>query len=112
MTSEEKREFWSHVFELHQESKLSLRAFCDREGLKDHQYHYWRRRLLSTSTSEKGRHDAFVTMAFSSPRPAVQTRSDGCGMAIVCGNVRLELAKGFDDVEFLRAIRLLGDGSC
>jgi len=44
-TSEERRAFWQMAIEMQQESGLSVRKFCEREGLSDASYFSWRRKL-------------------------------------------------------------------
>ena len=52
--STEKREFWTLVLQEYRESGLSVRAFCEREGLAEPSFYAWRKRLsLTTATSEK-----------------------------------------------------------
>jgi len=40
------REFWEEAIELWAESGLSVRAFCNREGLAEHTFYSWRRKLM------------------------------------------------------------------
>jgi len=44
-TNEERRAFWQMAIEMQQESGLSVRKFCEREGLSDASYFSWRRKL-------------------------------------------------------------------
>ena len=37
--------FWRKTFSDRLQSGLSIRAFCEREGLSEPTYHYWRREL-------------------------------------------------------------------
>lgn len=43
---EETREFWEAAIRLWNESGLSVREFCTREGLAEHTFYTWRRELL------------------------------------------------------------------
>ena len=38
--------FWRRVIGKRERSGLTIRAFCDREGLTESAYHFWRRELL------------------------------------------------------------------
>ena len=52
----EAREFWEAAIRLWSESGLSVREFCRREGLAEHSFFAWRRKLLPESQgSEAGR---------------------------------------------------------
>jgi transposase-like protein len=108
MTREEKHEFWSHVLELQQASCLSLKAFCQQEGIKEHQFHYWRRRLGETAKAAS--HEAaFVSLEFSEREVVPSSSFDlACGISVILGAVRLELSRGFDSEELKRTIRILG----
>ena len=41
----EAREYWKEAVRLWAESGLSVREFCGREGLAEHSFYFWRRRL-------------------------------------------------------------------
>jgi hypothetical protein len=45
--STEKRDFWQMVFQEYQISGLSIRAFCEREGLPEPSFYAWRKRLAA-----------------------------------------------------------------
>lgn len=45
----ETREFWEAAIRLWAESHLSVREFCDREGLTEHTFYSWRRELMPES---------------------------------------------------------------
>jgi hypothetical protein len=78
--------------------------YCRRREIPRWKFFDWRRRLRDRDAEES---DAgFVAMEFS-------TEGVGCGVSVVVGDgVRLHLEKGFDEVEFLRAIRVLRSGVC
>ena len=42
----ETREFWEAAIRLWAESHLSVREFCNREGLAEHTFYSWRRELM------------------------------------------------------------------
>ncbi len=45
--SNEKEEFWRLVVEEYHTSGLTVRAFCQREGVSEPSFYAWRKRLLS-----------------------------------------------------------------
>lgn len=49
-SSEEKRAFWQTAVQLHRQSGLSVREFCQREGLSQASFFAWRRKLRQQAT--------------------------------------------------------------
>ena len=45
-----KPDFWQLVFQEYQISGLSIRAFCEREGLPEPSFYAWRKRLAANET--------------------------------------------------------------
>lgn len=60
-TRAEVREFWGAAIRLWEESGLSVRDFCRREGLGEHSFHSWRGRLRPGGLSPR------VTAEVSAP---------------------------------------------
>lgn len=48
--STDKRDFWQLVFQEYANSGLSIRAFCEREGLSEPSFYAWRKRLTANET--------------------------------------------------------------
>ena len=44
--STEKEEFWRLAMREHQLSGLSIRAFCQREGLSEPSFYAWRKKIV------------------------------------------------------------------
>jgi len=44
-SSIEQRQFWQRAIEVRKESGLSVAAFCQKEGVSEAAYYYWRRKL-------------------------------------------------------------------
>ena len=51
----ETREFWEEAIRLWAESGLSVREFCNREGLAEHTFYSWRRELTSGEPGVRGK---------------------------------------------------------
>ena len=51
MKKEEKAQRMAALIDQLNESGLSVPAFCEREGLKEHQLYYWRRRCVNSLES-------------------------------------------------------------
>jgi transposase-like protein len=54
----ETREFWGAAIRLWNESRLSVREFCRREGLSEHAFYSWRRTLTLNNPSSVAEADA------------------------------------------------------
>jgi transposase-like protein len=54
----EAREFWEEALRLWAETGLSVRAFCRREGLAEHSFYSWRRRLPPENASIKANQES------------------------------------------------------
>ena len=50
-SSQEKTEFWKFVFAEHVRSGLSVRAFCQREGVSEPSFYQWRKKLAVNENS-------------------------------------------------------------
>lgn len=48
--STDKRDFWQLVFQEYANSGLSIRAFCEREGLSEPSFYAWRKRMTANET--------------------------------------------------------------
>ena len=61
--SPENREFWQEVLRLRRESGQTVKSFCESEGIPEHRYYYWRKRLSDdeSDTAAAG----FVPVLFS-----------------------------------------------
>ena len=66
----ESRDFWDAAVQLWTESGLSIREFCRREGLGEHSFHAWRRKL-------RGEKSPPEPAPASSPAMGGETPSDG-----------------------------------
>jgi|TARA_Y100000310_G_C20499324_1_gene723137 hypothetical protein len=97
----EKYREWVEILERWRASGLSGAEFCRREQLPAWQFYGWKRRVRDRQT-EEGR---FVELAFDG-------EARGCGVTVVVGGIRLELASGFDASELGRALKALSGLRC
>lgn len=92
---------WAEIVARCEASGLSIAEFCRREQLPEWKFFSWRRRLRSKGSADSG----FVKVEFDeSPRD--------CGVRVVVGDVRIELASGFDASELGRVLQTVGTVSC
>ena len=64
---EETREFWAEAVRLWNESGLSVRDFCAREGLAEHSFYSRRRELLPENTTPEINHESLAANDGESP---------------------------------------------
>jgi transposase-like protein len=57
----EAREYWNEAVRLWAASGLSVREFCGREGLAEHSFYFWRRRLQSENPATDADEESVVT---------------------------------------------------
>ena len=63
-----KEKLWRRTIRRHQESDLSVRAFCEREGLKDANFLRWRRELDRRDREKSPELPRFATKGPTEPR--------------------------------------------
>jgi len=64
----ERQQFWQMALDAHQESDLSIAAFCKKEGISEAAYYYWRRKLTgSVSKLEEKSAPNFLEVVVPSP---------------------------------------------
>jgi len=49
----EKEEFWRLALREHQQSGLTIRAFCQREGLSEPSFYAWRKKIKNRNSSHE-----------------------------------------------------------
>ena len=90
--SKRKREYWSSHIERWQESGASQTEYCKEHGLKDHQFTYWKKRIVQTETAAK-----FVSVnlgSFTNRQPSPQPVS--ALRVVVSNGLKVEVEAGFD----------------
>lgn len=102
MDRDERREYWQAVLELHRESGMTIKGFCEREGLSVHQFGYWRKRLAELAETPP---EGFVPLRFSE-----ETSSDA--VVIRIGAFAVEIPMGFDAPELKRVLLTLAEVAC
>ena len=95
----ETREFWEAAIRLWTESGLSVREFCNREGLAEHTFYSWRRELMSESPAPEVNQESSAT---EDEAPTDGRRRRGRKPAGVAAD------KNASAVEFL-PVRVVGD---
>jgi transposase len=52
-SQDEQRQFWRMVFETHQASGLSIKQFCQNEGISEAGFYSWRKKLAAVDERPK-----------------------------------------------------------
>jgi hypothetical protein len=109
-----KEQLWRQAIRKRERSGLTIRAFCQREGLTESSYQFWRRELVkrdgvgrSSSRRRKAEKDrvkiqslptfASVTVGGASPDMARWSEDGSMPIEIMLrGNVRVRVGRGVD----------------
>lgn len=91
------------VFERHESSGLSLRAYGEREGIAYTTLQYWRRRLRGATGDERS---ALAPVHVTPDTPEPQPPAEHVGVWLANG-VALEVPRGFDEGELRRLVDVL-----
>lgn len=112
---------WRERIRTQAASRLSIRAFCGREGVAESAFYFWRRELvrrdaeprdaaISKSSADNGR-ARFVPIAIAEPNESLSKSSPSVstgGMELVHpGGVVLRVTGGFDAVMLRHVLDLL-----
>lgn len=102
-----KERFWRRVVRHWRHSKLSVRAFCRQQGLRESNFYAWRRTLLQRDALDA----AFVPVqVVAEDQPA---RPRGAVELVLANGRLLRLEPGFDAPTLQRLLTLLEEGrSC
>ena len=84
----ETREFWEEAIRLWAESGLSVREFCNREGLAEHTFYSWRRELMPESPAPEVNQESSATEAVKRP-PMVGDDVGGSRLPVPPAQTRL-----------------------
>lgn len=103
-----KERFWRIQLRQWRKSGLSVRAFCEVQGLAEPSFYFWRRTLAQREAAAV----RFVPVQVT-PEPTSTTTanvSTGTLELLVGAGRRLRIAPGFDGPTLLRLLALLEEG--
>jgi len=91
--SKRKRDYWNHHIERWQESGLSQSDYCREHDLKDHQFVYWKKRIIQREeTAVK-----FVSLDSNLFTTKQSMQGTGCPLRVFVSNgLKIEVNAGFD----------------
>ena len=86
-----KRGYWRSHIERWQESGASQTEYCKEHGLKDHQFTYWKKRIVQTETAAK-----FVSLNLSSFTNKQPSQPVSGIRVVVSNGLKVEVEAGFN----------------
>jgi len=97
---------WRAVLERFSKSGLNARAFCGRENLREHQFHYWKRELRLRDLKRTRPAPAFVPLAVAPGAfvPVIEIE--------LPGGARLRAGAGAGPDLVAKILSLLGSPAC
>jgi transposase len=109
-----KQRRWLQLIRLWQQSRLSVREFCERRRLNQHSFYAWRRLLqqrglLQTEPAQPlSTPAAFVKLTVQAELPATASPVE----LVLSDRRLLRLRPGFDPAMLLELVRLLEEPAC
>jgi transposase len=102
-----KERFWRTRLRQWSRSGLSVRAFCEAEGLSEPSFYSWRRSLAVRDTQAVG----FVPVRVAPEPEPVAADASASGLELLLGGGRrLRVGPGFDAPTLQRLLRALEEG--
>jgi transposase-like protein len=71
--TDQKREYWRNLISKQESSGQTIRAFCEEQGVGDHCFYYWRKRLQK---SEPVQFALLKTVANAAPLELILTNGE------------------------------------
>lgn len=103
MSPSETREFWAEVIQLQKESGQTIASFLKSEGLPEHRYYYWRKRLEETDSVPS--EPSFVPVSFTNDRSSSK-------VVVRVGGFMIEVTNGFDPVTLGKVLETAAGVKC
>jgi len=118
---EAKERYWREKIRAGTRSGLSIREFCRREGLKEGQFHSWRRELWRREQEKAGRRRRQATGQGSPAKTSFalvdldgdQGEMNEAGIELVLsGGRKLRIGKGVDEKTLVSVVTALEEKRC
>ena len=106
----DQQQFWQMVLDTFKSSSLSVRQFCQEEGLSEASFYSWRKRLTKTQPSDIAQEEV-------KPKPFIQvsmpkTKSGELELVLASGHT-LRIPSGMDRQTLTHVLSALGEtGLC
>ena len=105
--SSDKERFWRVVLRQFRRSRLSVREFCEQQGVSVPSFYWWRRTLAARDEAAVRFVPVQVTPA---PQPLTADGTAGAMELVLGAGRRLRIGPGFDGPTLTRLLALLEEG--
>jgi hypothetical protein len=93
--SQEKRQEWKNIIHRQEESGMSIKSWCCKNGICLHKFYYWKKHLLPEVLNR-----ACFTELTDQKSP---------GIIIECKGIRIYLNRDFDSLTLQQCLSVLGE---
>jgi transposase len=110
MTRAERNEFWKQQVDEYAASGMSVRSYCQQQGIKEHQLGYWLRKQRHISVAgdgDAGGNGGWLPLRVVDGLAEAKSR----GVCLRIGRVELMVERGFD-AELLTAVLRVAGAAC
>ncbi len=99
---------WRRLLDNFTPGEMTVREWCDREGVSLHQYYYWRRKLAAANTG-KSQNGQWLAVKVLDPTPNPPTPSK---LTVQIAGAAIDLQPGFDPALLRAVVEALGAQPC
>jgi len=104
-TREKRQQYWRAVVSAHKRSGLPVRGFCEKEGICEHSFYVWRRRLEQGAQAEPEQPPVRFALV-ETKEPAPRQTAEGLEL-VLAGGARLRIGAGVDGVTLRTVLEAL-----
>jgi hypothetical protein len=101
-------EVWRRLLSTVVPGEMTVRQWCDQQGITEHQYYYWRRRIAAAA-DEKTAEGRWLAVKVTEPTPAPTVPG---GVTVRIAGAAIELQSGFDPSMLRAVVRALSADPC
>ena len=99
---------WRERLQDYAQSEMTVREWCDFNGVSTHQYFYWRRRLAG-ATAKTGAYPAWQSVDILDPLPLSTAQAS---LNVHIAGAHIEVTPGFDPALLRAIVAALGTPAC
>jgi transposase-like protein len=96
---------WRRLLESFTPGEMTVREWCEQQGVSEHQYYYWRRRITAPPKPTAAPETQWIAVEVSAPAP-VPTNSSGLTLRIAGAEIQIQ--SGFDPILLRTVVHALG----
>ena len=88
VTSQIRMQQWIQIIHTRNESGLSVRDYCEQEGLSENAYYYWLRKIRESAIESAGSH--FAELTAPKEPPAIEELAAGISIELNGARIRVD----------------------